>query len=232
MRRSGSVVVIGYSIMESLFPHVDAIGKEVMISGRRYTVVGVMPKGFEIFGLPSDGFLPFRDLPAAREPRGRSLIGLGRLKPGLTLQQAQAEMEGVFASLVRDWPDFNTGWTVNLVPLREGRDFFEKQTVLTRSDLAAIEIAERSVEPSFRLSPEAAGTVFLNEIEAGEYLQAVDEFGSPAYSPADLAAGFDAVIAERRLLRDVPPDHIDRFLALICGYFLRKADEPVPVPAL
>lgn len=75
----------------------------------------------------------------------------------------------------------------NLVPLREGRDFFEKQTVLTRSDLAAIEAAERTVDPAFRLSPEIAGTVFLNEIEAGEYLQAVDEYGSPAYSPAALA---------------------------------------------
>lgn len=75
----------------------------------------------------------------------------------------------------------------NLVPLREGRDFFEQQTVLTRADLAAIEIADRTVDPAFRLSPEAAGTVFLNEIEAGEYLQAVDEYGSPAYSPVQLA---------------------------------------------
>ena len=76
----------------------------------------------------------------------------------------------------------------NLVPLREGRDFFDEQTVLTRSDLAAIEIADRTVEPAFRLSPEAAGTLFLNEIEAGEYLQAVDEYGSPAYSPGELVA--------------------------------------------
>jgi len=76
----------------------------------------------------------------------------------------------------------------NLVPLREGRDFFEKQTVLTRADLGAIEIAGRSVEPTFLLSPEVAGTVFLSGIEAGEYLQAVDEYGSPAYSPAALAA--------------------------------------------
>jgi hypothetical protein len=75
----------------------------------------------------------------------------------------------------------------NLVPLREGRDFFEKQTVLTRADLGAIEIAERTVEPTFLLSPEVAGTVFLSEIEAGEYLQAVDEYGSPAYSPSGLA---------------------------------------------
>jgi hypothetical protein len=76
----------------------------------------------------------------------------------------------------------------NLVPLREGRDFFAKQTVLTRSDLAAIEIASRTVDPAFRLSPEVAGTVYLNEIEAGQYLQAVDEYGSPAYSPPALAA--------------------------------------------
>lgn len=38
----------------------------------------------------------------------------------------------------------------------------------------------------------------------------------------------EAVIAQRRLLRDVPPDHVDRVLALICGYFLSSADEPVP----
>ena len=38
----------------------------------------------------------------------------------------------------------------------------------------------------------------------------------------------EAVIAERRLLRDVPPEHLDRALAVICGYFLRSADEPVP----
>jgi hypothetical protein len=75
----------------------------------------------------------------------------------------------------------------NLVPLREGRDFFKAQTVLTRADLGAIEIAAGSVEPGFRLPPEIAGTSFLNEIEAGEYLTAVREYGSPAYTPGELA---------------------------------------------
>jgi hypothetical protein len=80
----------------------------------------------------------------------------------------------------------------NLVPLREGRDFLRSQTVLTRADLGAIEIAERSVEPSFALPPEVAGTSFLNEIEAGEYLTAVREYGSPAYTPAELARAPEA----------------------------------------
>jgi hypothetical protein len=38
----------------------------------------------------------------------------------------------------------------------------------------------------------------------------------------------EAVIAERRLLRDVPADHVDRVLALTCGYFLKSAADPVP----
>jgi putative ABC transport system permease protein len=97
----------------------SVVGRSVTINGEAMTIVGVTARGFEIFGLPADVFMPFRDLPSFREPRGRSLIGLGRLKPGVTRDQAQAEMEGVMASLVRDWPDFNTGWTVNLVPLRE-----------------------------------------------------------------------------------------------------------------
>jgi hypothetical protein len=80
----------------------------------------------------------------------------------------------------------------NLVPLREGRDFFKEQTVLTRADLGAIEIAEGSVEPAFRLPPEIAGTSFLNEIEAGEYLTAVREYGSPAYTPNELAGAPEA----------------------------------------
>jgi hypothetical protein len=80
----------------------------------------------------------------------------------------------------------------NLVPLREGRDFFKEQTALTRADLGAIEIAARTVEPSFVLTPETSGTPFLNEIEAGNYLQAVREHGSPADTPVQLAAAPEA----------------------------------------
>lgn len=80
----------------------------------------------------------------------------------------------------------------NLVPLREGRDFFEQQTLLTKSDLGAIEIAAPTVDPGFTLPPEIAGTSFLNEIDAGEYLTAVGEYGSPAYAPAELANAAEA----------------------------------------
>ncbi len=76
----------------------------------------------------------------------------------------------------------------NLVPLREGRDFFRSQTVLTRADLGAIEIARRTVDPAFALTSEVAGSRFLGEVEAGTYLEAADEYGSPAYTPSELAS--------------------------------------------
>jgi len=94
------------------------IGSQVTIDGGPVTIVGVMPRGFEIFGLPADALTPFQ-LPPQVPFRGRSLIGLGRLKSGVTRDQAQAEMEGVFTQVRSEQPDFNTGWTINLVPLRE-----------------------------------------------------------------------------------------------------------------
>ncbi len=80
----------------------------------------------------------------------------------------------------------------NLVVLKDGRDGFEAQSVLTRADTGAIEIARRTVSPDFQLNPEVAGTPTLVDIFAGSYLEAVEEYGSPAYSEAELAAAPEA----------------------------------------
>lgn len=75
----------------------------------------------------------------------------------------------------------------NLVPLKDGEIWLREQTVLTRADLAAIEIAQRTVDPQFALTPEVAGTASLIDIQAGNYLEVAREHGSPAYTPAELA---------------------------------------------
>jgi hypothetical protein len=74
----------------------------------------------------------------------------------------------------------------NLVPLKDGSDWLKNQTVLTRSDLAAIEIAQRTIDPGFALTPEVAGTPSLIDVQAGLYLETEREFGSPAYSLTEL----------------------------------------------
>jgi hypothetical protein len=74
----------------------------------------------------------------------------------------------------------------NLVLLKDGRDWLYNQTVLTKADLGAIEIAHDTVNPLFALTPEVAGTPSLIDIQAGKYLAAVREYGSPAYTPTQL----------------------------------------------
>ena len=77
----------------------------------------------------------------------------------------------------------------NLVILKDGRDILDPQSVLTRADTAALDIAERTVPEGFQLSPEVAGTPSLVNVYAGAYLDAADEYGSPAYTPRGAARG-------------------------------------------
>jgi len=74
----------------------------------------------------------------------------------------------------------------NLAEMKDGADFLKEQSVLTRADTAAIEIASRTIEPSFALSPEIAGTPSLININAEKFLPVAREDGSPAYSPQEL----------------------------------------------
>lgn len=80
----------------------------------------------------------------------------------------------------------------NLVILKNGRQVLNPQSELTRADTAAIEIAERTIDPNFQLTEDVAGTPSLVNIYAGAYLEAVDEYGSPAYTPEELANAPDA----------------------------------------
>jgi predicted permease len=52
-----------------------------------------------------------------RDARGRFLLSVARLKPGVTVAQAQGALEGIAAQLTAERPDFNTGWTVFVAPL-------------------------------------------------------------------------------------------------------------------
>ncbi len=74
----------------------------------------------------------------------------------------------------------------NIVVLKGGSDYLDDQAVLTKADTAAIEIARRTVAPEFQLNPEISGTPALVNVFAEPYLEAVEEYGSPAYSIDDL----------------------------------------------
>jgi hypothetical protein len=102
------------------------------------------------------------------------------------------------AELLRPWPFSRKAlWVAaavallaigpNLAKMKEGGAWEKEQSVLTRADLAALEIARPTIAPSFTLaSVDVAGTASLSIVEAGKYFEAVDRWGSPAYTPDEL----------------------------------------------
>ena len=116
---SARTVVLSHALWLRQFGgDTSVLGRELTINGEPVTVIGVMPRGFEVMGLPVDAYTAFRFGPRMGTG-GRNLVAMGRLKPGVTREQAQAELEGVMDGLRNERPDFNTGWAVNAVPLRE-----------------------------------------------------------------------------------------------------------------
>jgi putative ABC transport system permease protein len=91
----------------------------INVGGRDLTVVGVMPPDFAIRDAQVDVWTVIGLPPEARTPRGRGTHAIGRLKPGVSVAQAQADMTAIAAALTREYPAFNAGWTVNVVPLQE-----------------------------------------------------------------------------------------------------------------
>jgi putative ABC transport system permease protein len=93
--------------------------KTITIDGTPRELVGIMPPGFSYLDKTVDVWVPMGFSAQARTPRGRWMNVAGRLKPGVTFEQAQQDMARVHAELTTMFPDFNTGWTARVVPLRE-----------------------------------------------------------------------------------------------------------------
>ena len=97
------------------------VGKNIKLGGDLYQVIGVLPPDFRWNNRQTDVWMPYVLEPGRdyRATSGRFMNAVGRLKPGVTLQQAQTEMSGIARRLEVQYPEFNKNWGVNLVPLHE-----------------------------------------------------------------------------------------------------------------
>ena len=108
-RGGESVAILSAAFAQRRFAGREPLGSVVQLDGRPYTVVGVMPAGFELFQ-PADVYVPFGPWAAALpEDRGwhPGIFPVARLKSGVTLQQARAEMDQIARQLETENPDSN-----------------------------------------------------------------------------------------------------------------------------
>ena len=120
-RAKDRLIILSHRFWEQRFQaDPAALGRTVDLDGKPYTIIGVMPRRFEFLDTQSEYWLPyFVDPQRDYKSTGRYLRAVARLKAGVTLAQAQAEMDGIAARAEKNDPAFSKGWGVRLVDLRE-----------------------------------------------------------------------------------------------------------------
>ena len=116
------VVVLRHEFWERHFGGDPAVvGKKLTLTGTVFTVVGVMPPRFQLPGSRADLWGPLAIAGADRTGggRGRFLRAFGQLRPGVTPERAQQQLNTVARRLEQQYPDYNAGWGVQATPLAE-----------------------------------------------------------------------------------------------------------------
>jgi len=103
----------------------DAVGKTMTLDGTDYTIVGVIPAGFHLYMQnfqTSDIYIPigqWKDAIFHQRDVGMGMNAIARMKPGVTLEQARADMERVTQNLAAAYPDVNAKTSATVVSLKE-----------------------------------------------------------------------------------------------------------------
>jgi macrolide transport system ATP-binding/permease protein len=119
---ASDTVILSYAAWQKWYQgRPDAIGKKIILDGTPETVIGVLPASFGFAPTGSTEFwLPFHATGSCDLRRNcHGLQGIARLRDGVTMQTALAEMKGIAAELERQYPDSNRGQGAALDPLSE-----------------------------------------------------------------------------------------------------------------
>jgi predicted permease len=118
----GPVVLISANLWQRKFNSADnVLGKAITLDDKSYTIVGVIPAGFNLIR-NVDVYVPIGQWnnPVLKvRSAALGLHGIGRLKPGVTIEQAQSDLDRVMRELAAVYPDTNKGNGAKIVPLKE-----------------------------------------------------------------------------------------------------------------
>jgi predicted permease len=113
-------VVLGYGLWQRWHGgSPDVVGRKIPVNGNDHEVVGVMPPGFVLPGHRVEAFSAYPIDPATAARGGRSSSTVARLRPGVTVETAQADMTSIAVQTERERPETNAHWGATVVPLRE-----------------------------------------------------------------------------------------------------------------
>ena len=116
-----AVCVISYGAWKDRFgSDPNIVGRQITLNGLPHVVIGVLAKEFRDPQGVTDVFLPITSAPDPRW-QDRGMFGMWtimRMKPGVTVAQAQADLSQIMAQLAKESPKTNEGWDANVIPVR------------------------------------------------------------------------------------------------------------------
>lgn len=135
------VVLLSYGLWQSAFAaDSNIVGKPIVLSGRTYDVIGVMPRDFFFPGRDVQLWLPVAYAPAtfttSRRPHWLGVVA--RRRSDVSLAQAQHEMDAIAQSLERQYPDTNTTMGVRLEHFHDSLAYEPRPAVLLLSGAVAV----------------------------------------------------------------------------------------------
>jgi len=117
------VVILGGGFWKRKFgSSLEVAGKSMTLNGTNYTIIGVIPAGFTFYGRDRDVYTPIGQWtdPNFRDRRvDVSSHGIGRLKPGVTLSQAKADMDALAKNQAAAYPEADKAVGIALVSMKE-----------------------------------------------------------------------------------------------------------------
>jgi putative ABC transport system permease protein len=112
-------VILSYGLWQRRFgADPNVVNRQIGVNGQAYTVVGVMPRDFEFPRAQAEMWTPFAPTDQTKANRtSHFLYTRARLKPGVSIEQAQAEMDTIAARLRQQYPDSNSQRGVRVASL-------------------------------------------------------------------------------------------------------------------
>ncbi|MGH9348046.1 MAG: ABC transporter permease [Vicinamibacterales bacterium] len=120
LAQGGKVALISYSLWRQRFgADPDVAGKPINLDGQIYTVTGVLPDDFDVPTQNTAVWVPLPPSSTNPSARARTLYVIGRLRPAVSLAEAQADADLVARHIATEHPDTHRGMRIHLVPFFE-----------------------------------------------------------------------------------------------------------------
>lgn len=215
------VAIIGYAMWKNRYGGDPAIlGKVIRANGSPFTVIGVMPEGF-LFPQQDQIWLPLGiDALATKRGEGTWLTVIGRLKPGVSLDQANVELAGISKRLETEYKDTNEGWVASAMPFVDAELGPEPHQLLYTMLgavflvllIACANVANLLIDRAAHRTKEVGIRTALGASRAAVVRQFLAESGILSVASAVLAVGlsYGGIVVFNRSIADTqPPFFID-----------------------